>query len=268
MKVPWHRHNQIGGWPLVESGARAEGDLVSFDATSRVWKFRAKLTAIAHAMTSAAHTASNWSVFYSNGSGAVTEVALGASGTALVSTGTAAAPTAQSVVTVLTRTAVLDLVSSTTETDILNYTVPGGLMSTNRTLRFKCSGFILYNNNAANTLAIRVYFGGSLDINVTHLPANDTLSADIIPFTLEVTVTNRDSASVQGIVATMLEGIAQTGIGYQVGAGGVSSYGSFLAYGFDTKNTAGDMALRVSALWSANSANNDLYVLPGTLELL
>ncbi len=47
-----------------------------------------------HAITSSSdHTAGNWRVFYSNGSGVVTELALGASGTVLTSGGASAAPT-------------------------------------------------------------------------------------------------------------------------------------------------------------------------------
>ena len=51
-----------------------------------------------HAITeAAAHTANNWKVWYSNGSGAVTELALGAAGLALISNGAAAAPSFGSV---------------------------------------------------------------------------------------------------------------------------------------------------------------------------
>ena len=47
-----------------------------------------------HAITSTSdHTAGNWKVFYSNGSGAVTELALGASGKVLQSNGASSAPT-------------------------------------------------------------------------------------------------------------------------------------------------------------------------------
>ena len=46
-----------------------------------------------HAMTGTSdHTASNWSVFYSNGSGQVTELALGAANTVLTSNGASSAP--------------------------------------------------------------------------------------------------------------------------------------------------------------------------------
>lgn len=51
-----------------------------------------------HAITSTSdHTAGNWKVLYSNGSGEVVELALGASGTVLQSGGTSAAPTFGSV---------------------------------------------------------------------------------------------------------------------------------------------------------------------------
>jgi hypothetical protein len=47
-----------------------------------------------HTMTSTSdHTAGNWSVFYSNGSGQVTELALGSANTILTSNGTSSAPT-------------------------------------------------------------------------------------------------------------------------------------------------------------------------------
>lgn len=47
-----------------------------------------------HAMTSTSdHTAGNWKVFYSNGSGQVTELSLGAANTILTSNGTSSAPT-------------------------------------------------------------------------------------------------------------------------------------------------------------------------------
>jgi hypothetical protein len=46
-----------------------------------------------HTMTSASdHTAGNWSVFYSNGSGQVTELALGSANTVLTSNGASSAP--------------------------------------------------------------------------------------------------------------------------------------------------------------------------------
>ena len=47
-----------------------------------------------HAMTGTSdHTASNWSVFYSNGSGQVTELGLGSANTVLTSNGASSAPT-------------------------------------------------------------------------------------------------------------------------------------------------------------------------------
>lgn len=84
---------KLAGWLFKGSGtAPADGDLWAYDSTEKLWEIRAKLTAIVHAMTSAAHTAGNWRIFHSNGSGAVAELALGADNTVLKSTGTTTAP--------------------------------------------------------------------------------------------------------------------------------------------------------------------------------
>lgn len=65
------------------------------DATGTV-ALTSDLHTRSHTMTSTSdHTAGNWKVFYSNGSGQVVELALGESGTILKSNGAAAAPTFQ-----------------------------------------------------------------------------------------------------------------------------------------------------------------------------
>ena len=81
---------KTGTGGIVEAGAFgtsagqfAEGNHTHSDLHTR-----------SHAMTGTSdHTASNWSVFYSNGSGQVTELGLGASGTILTSAGATSAPT-------------------------------------------------------------------------------------------------------------------------------------------------------------------------------
>lgn len=85
--------DKVAGWWHRGSDGAAEGSLWSYDATNGYFRIRTLLTAIAHAMTSAGHTAGNWTLFYSNGSGGVTELSLGAAATYLRSAGTAAAPT-------------------------------------------------------------------------------------------------------------------------------------------------------------------------------
>ena len=83
---------KLAGWLFKGSSTPAENSLWSFNNTSKTWDIRSLLTAIAHAMTSAGHTAGNWKVFHSNGSGAVAELALGADNTVLKSTGASTAP--------------------------------------------------------------------------------------------------------------------------------------------------------------------------------
>ena len=83
---------KLAGWLFKGSSTPAENSLWSFNNTSKTWDIRSLLTAIAHAMTSAGHTAGNWKVFHSNGSGAVAELALGADNTVLKSTVASTAP--------------------------------------------------------------------------------------------------------------------------------------------------------------------------------
>ena len=67
-------------------------NLISIDDTK--WAKDSELHLRSHAMTSSLdHTAGIWRLFYSNGSGVVTELALGAAGTVLSGNGTAVAPT-------------------------------------------------------------------------------------------------------------------------------------------------------------------------------
>jgi hypothetical protein len=76
-----HDHNGGDGAQIAYSSLSGTPDLSSLHARS-------------HAVTSTSdHTAGNWKVFYSNGSGQVTELALGASGTYLKANGVSSAPT-------------------------------------------------------------------------------------------------------------------------------------------------------------------------------
>ena len=102
--------DKLAGWHVNGSSATpAEGDMWTWDNTTGYFRIRAILTAIAHAMTSAAHTATAWRVFYSNGSGVVTELALGAAPTYLRSAGASAAPVFGGVTpTAATRAAAVD----------------------------------------------------------------------------------------------------------------------------------------------------------------
>src|SRR3990167_6762092 len=69
------------------------------DGKSDTGHTHAQLHDRSHAMTGASdHTAGNWKVFYSNGTGAVTELALGADGEVLTSTGATGAPAFEAVV--------------------------------------------------------------------------------------------------------------------------------------------------------------------------
>lgn len=78
---------------LIAGVLTADRTITLPDATGTV-ALTSDLHTRSHTMTSTSdHTAGNWKVFHSNGSGQVIELALGANGTVLKSNGTGAAPT-------------------------------------------------------------------------------------------------------------------------------------------------------------------------------
>ena len=139
-------------------------------------------------------TGTAWRVFYTNGSGQVTELALGASGTALVSGGAAAAPSFVDVATVLDRDVTETEVTGTvTETTVYSYTVAANTLSTNKTLRLWMQGLYL-NNVGTKNMIIRAKFGGTV---VALRTGNISADADDAMVTFEVWITNVNAANAQ-----------------------------------------------------------------------
>ena len=115
-----------------------------------------------HAITSTSdHTATNWRVFYSNGSGQVVELALGASGTVLQSNGASSAPSFATVATnpwtMVTATDDQQVTNSAVLTDstYLTFTT---VANTNYHIRLRC----LFNSgNATADIKYRVTHAGT-----------------------------------------------------------------------------------------------------------
>ena len=124
----WKLFYSNGSGDVTELGLGASGDVLTSSGATAIPSW----TTIsgAHTMTSADHTAGNWKLFYSNGSGDVTELGLGASGDVLTSSGANVAPAWSTPVSSvpISRTITLDEV--TNETSVI-----GGAqnLSANRT---------------------------------------------------------------------------------------------------------------------------------------
>lgn len=271
MTVPSHRHRKIAGIELNDEGTVTEGSLISYNATNRTWSLRALLTAIAHAVTSAAHTASNWSMFYSNGSGVVTELALGANQAALISNGTAAAPSFGTTPFVLSRiTTSVHVVNTIDTTYVVNVTAPAGITWTDRRVRVTLEGDFLYNNNVADTLQIDGLFNGSLQVSTTAPPAS-ALSTTRRAFTLVFEVQIISGAS--GQTASMMFFVSDaTAAGFGRGQfldGTVANKASRLTTHPRSGVSVGATPITwITMQWSAASVNNDIIVQSGIIEVL
>jgi len=84
---------EVAGQVKITGGAPGAGKVLTSDATGLAsWQTISTHTQ-SHSMTSTSdHTAGNWKMFYSNGSGQVIELALGSSGQVLTSNSASSAP--------------------------------------------------------------------------------------------------------------------------------------------------------------------------------
>ena len=172
-------------------------------------------------------------------------------------------------VRVLGREATLiTIVSSVTETDIFNFTVPANVMSTNRVARLTLIGDRL-NNSGANEVAVtyRVYIGGTL----RYEDAGAVLGANAqrIPFLLNVFLAMQNASNVMVMGGHMLLGsvAATTGIG-NAATDEISTDAPFGTSGTFTQDTTIAFAVRVTVQLGSNLATVDFRRQYAVLELV
>lgn len=163
--------------------------------------------------------------------------------------------------------AAVTLVSSTAETALINWTVLGGLMGTQRSLRLTLHGDTINNSGSNTTLAIKVSFGGT----VVWVDTGSTIatSASRRPFWIEVMISNQNSASVQFVTGFMLHGTAggaTTGLGDAAAAGLREVV--FSGAGTGSINTGSDANVTVYATHGNSASTIDIRVQHAILELL
>lgn len=148
------------------------------------------------------------------------------------------------------------ITNSTVETDILNYTVPAGVMSDNRAIRVTLLGARLNNSGAAEAApTFRIYLAGTVQFaDAAVALANGTTWA---PVAMEFFIAKMGaSAYLGGIVSAQgLQGGATTGIGDLAGATTnrcAQIIGSAAGAPF-TLNT--DVAWQLRVTWQNGTAN-------------
>ncbi len=193
-----------------------------------------------HAITSTSdHTAGNWKVFYSNGSGQVTELALGSSGTFLQSNGASSAPSFATVATnpwtVVVATADQLVTNSAVLTDStdLQFTTTA---NTNYHIRLR----VLFNSgNATADIKYRVTHGGTTT-RVRRVRTYSVPNGTSATFPTVLPATAFDSAD-QTLLATVTgDSVVYEDIYLQVGASG----GVFkIAFAQNTQTAAASVTL-------------------------
>jgi hypothetical protein len=171
-------------------------------------------------------------------------------------------------------TTAVQVVSSTAETDILNFTLPAGSLGANGVLRTVLVGDRLWNNNLADAITIRVYFGGTLVLAWGSPTAPGTvLSATRTPWRFNLEIRNLAATNSQWIdlFGSLVENASNTtGLGGlfndligRRGGGGLLT--SAAAAAIDTTASA---VVRVSVQWNASSANDAWRLNHAYAELL
>lgn len=160
-------------------------------------------------------------------------------------------------------TALVDVAGTNVETDIYNFSVPGGALTSDGQLRLFIHGDFLYNNANGNTCTLRIYLGGVL-LTSYAWGASALISATRRPWEIRPTFSALGATNSQMMTAELMSVPPDIGGGAAPVAGigawdARNNTPTLPAMGIGTPATS-DMTvaqiLRVTAQWSAASGNN------------
>jgi hypothetical protein len=146
-----------------------------------------------------------------------------------------------------------DVASTTNELSIWSTTAGGFVVTanklgTNGSLEVELRGDYLFNNNTANTLTIRVKFGGAAVLTAWAAAPGSTLSATRWPWFLNVLIANRGATNSQ---------IVSVAGGTQFNTASAPGFNSLsAATATAAVDTTVNQTFDITAQWSAASANN------------
>ena len=147
------------------------------------------------------------------------------------------------------QTADKDVVSTTTETSawsaLPGMLVPANALGDNGSIAVTLFGDLLYNNDVADTLAVRVRFGGSIVLTISSdlFGASGLQGATRSPWWWEFRLGNRGATNSQALGAKLH---------YNLSSGRVY----VAAVGASAIDTTVDQTLDLTVQWSAASAND------------
>ena len=158
-------------------------------------------------------------------------------------------------------TANLDVNTTTTETTLYSVTVPANKMGTNGIVRVQMYGDYVHNNVAADTITVRIKFGGLTSwAQASNL--GNAVAATRHPWLLDFFIANKGATNAQELFGSVQTegadfGPASTGIGAAFVETTSAIFPALASTsGAPTIDTTVNQSLLVSVQWSASSANN------------
>jgi len=145
-------------------------------------------------------------------------------------------------------TTTVDVVSTTTETNLWSQSVPASTFAAGDHLRLLLHGDWLYNNNAGDTLTVRCKYG-STTILTTTATTLGVLRSYRVPWVMQLEMVVQGASDIEVAGEWWYSNPTTAGQ-----FGGTSS--QYFGHASIAENTATTLTMAVTAQWSASSANN------------
>lgn len=151
----------------------------------------------------------------------------------------------------------VDVANTVTETSLWSKVIAGDDLGANGMLLLDLQGDILHNNAGADTVTIRVKFGGATQLAITDT-FNSATNASRFPWKWLVKVENRGATNAQFLSAHFHHWSLNLPPSAVTGIGGVGTNSERVGLVSNTAaiDTTADQTLQVTAQWSAASTNN------------
>lgn len=156
----------------------------------------------------------------------------------------------------------IDVVNTAAETDLFNFTVPGGTVAAGDLLRLTSSGDQLQNVGANRTYRIRLYIGGTLAYDAT-TPGYQLATRGVLNWKWDIYINN--PANLATVGGQLLQGSNLNPP--TVGLGGLTTAGVLLSFlGTSTKDWGSNQAIRWTVQWSAGATTTSWRMNAAALE--
>ena len=161
----------------------------------------------------------------------------------------------------------LDVVSTITETDFLNYTVPGNTLGTNKALRITIRGDALNSSGGTATIRLKITYGATLMYN--DLGGAAASDAARRAYLIDLVLFAKNATNSQGMYGTVYlgaAGLATTGVG-DMGDNEIIISAPIAGINASEDSTASKV-LKITVTNSVNASTQSTRKLYSVIELL